>query len=100
MFDENLIVDVDSLTTITIPSMQKLKTDIETSFSNMTTTINELVDNGYMDSETAIAYVNEFNSLLSPDIQALVDLVSTYATQLGQICENFIQNDKNMANNI
>ena len=100
MADENLIVDVDNLTNVTIPEMQRLKTEVETSFADMKTIVRGLVDNGYMDSETAISYVNEFNNLLAPDIQALLDLIQDYYTRLGEICENFIQNDVKMSGNL
>ncbi|MBQ8167625.1 MAG: hypothetical protein IJZ96_11435 [Lachnospiraceae bacterium] len=93
MGTDSLIVDVDSLTGETIPAMQLVKTEIDTAHTNMKAAVQSLVNDGYMDSETATAYVEEFETLLSPDIQALSTLVESYYTQLGNVCTNFVNGD-------
>lgn len=97
MASDSLIVNVDCLTGETIPAMQNIKTEIDTAHTNMKTAVQNLVNNGYMDSETATAYVEEFERLLSPDIQALSTLVESYYTQLGNVCTNFVNEDMELS---
>lgn len=100
MADGSLIVDVENLTGVTITSMQTLKGEVDTAHDNMKAAVQKMVDNGYMDSETAVAYVDEFTNLLSPDLQTLSNLIESYYTQLEQVCNAFLEGDTSMAANV
>ena len=100
MASGSLIVDVENLTGVTITSMQTLKGEVDTAHENMKNAVQKMVDNGYMDSETAIAYVDEFKELISSDLLTLSTLIESYYTQLGQICESFLEGDASMASGI
>lgn len=64
---------------------------------DMTTTVSSLVSNGYMEAESATAYVEEFKNMLGPDIESLSELINQFYTQLSQICQNFAEADANIA---
>lgn len=97
MADGKLVVNTENLQGVTIPAMQASKTDLEDSYTRMKGIVNGLVVNGYMESETAQAYVDEFSTLLAPDIEKLTALIESYYTQLGQICDGFAAHDQGMA---
>lgn len=97
---DKLIVDSDSLTTITIPAMKRHQESISTCYEDMKAAVQSLVDNGYMQSETAEAYVTEFTTLVAPDVQELCSMVGTYYTQLQQISDSFLQVDATMAGSL
>ena len=93
----SLRVDVDNLTSVTITSMQQEKTKLYSCYEDMASAVQSLVDNEYMQSQAANAYVEEFNSLIKPDVEALSNMVETYYTQLSQICEAFTEGDRALA---
>ena len=62
--------------------------------------VGELVENGYMESESATAHVEEFNNLLSPDITKLIEVIEEYYNQLKQICSNFSEGDSTWAGRV
>lgn len=93
----SLRVDVDNLTSVTITSMQQEKTKLDSCYEDMASAVQSLVDNEYMQSKAANAYVEEFNSLIKPDVEALSNMVETYYTQLSQICEAFTEGDRALA---
>ena len=80
-----------------IGDMKGYETEIESTYSEMSTTVESLVNNGYMEADSANAYVNEFKQLLGPDIQKLSELINQFYTQLSQICENFSEADSKIA---
>lgn len=80
-----------------IVDMKGYEKQITSVFDNMKTTVNALVKNGYMEAESATAYVNEFTSMLGPDIQKLSTLIKEFYTQLSQICQNFADADSKIA---
>ncbi len=95
-----LRVDVDSLTSVTIPAMKQEKTNLDTCYDDMCGIVQSLVDNGYMESEAATAYVEEFKTLLAPDVAKLSEMVDTYCVQLGQICTAFSEQDRAIADSL
>lgn len=80
-----------------IGKMQSCESDISSIYSDMQSTVQSLVNNGYMEADSANAYVDEFNEMLSPDMQALKDLVAEYYAQLSKICQNFRDADEKIA---
>ena len=76
-----------------IGDMKGYEGNIEDLYSDMTTTVGSLVSNGYMEAESATAYVEEFKNMLGPDIESLSDLINQFYTQLSQICQNFAEAD-------
>lgn len=80
-----------------IGDMKGYEGNIEDLYLDMTTTVGSLVSNGYMEAESATAYVEEFKNMLGPDIESLSDLINQFYTQLSQICQNFAEADANIA---
>lgn len=94
-----LKISYNELTALTA-RMEKAAENIQTTYENMETTVNSLVENGYMEAEAATTYVNNFTSMLGPSITELNTLVVSFYTQLNTICENFAEVDKNIASAI
>lgn len=67
---------------------------LEEVFADMKDTVSSLVEQGYMEAETATACINEFDTIMAPDLGDLVDLIDEYKKQLKQICEAFQNADK------
>ena len=80
-----------------IGDMKGYEGNIEDLYSDMTTTVSSLVSNGYMEAESATAYVEEFINILGPDIESLSELINQFYIQLSQICQNFAEADANIA---
>ena len=77
--------------------MEKAAENVMTVYETMLTTVNALVENGYMEAESANTYVDNFTSLVGPSITELNSLVVSFYTQLNTICENFCEVDKQIA---
>lgn len=92
----NLRIDYERLNGL-VNDMRICEIDIENIYSDMRLTVSSLIHNGYMEAEAATAYVNEFNSLLAPDIESLKTLISDYYTQLNNICNAFAEADNKMS---
>lgn len=80
-----------------IGNMKEYETEIEGVYSDMTTAVESLVNNGYMEAESATAYVSEFKQILGPDIEKLSELIGQFYTQLSQVCQNFADADSKIA---
>lgn len=80
-----------------IEDMKGYEADIESTYSDMTTTVKSLVDKGYMEADSANAYVDEFTEMLGPDIESLSELINKFYTQLSQVCQNFADADAKIA---
>lgn len=80
-----------------IEDMKGYEADIESTYSDMTTTVKSLVDKGYMEADSANAYVDEFTEMLGPDIEKLSELINKFYTQLSQVCQNFADADAKIA---
>ena len=80
--------------------MLAIEKKVEASYDVMDTAVSSLVNNGYMDGDAAQAYVDEFRNMLSPDLQALEELITTYAKQLGEVCDIIRDADKQLASMI
>ncbi len=80
-----------------IEDMKGYEADIESTYSDMTTTVKSLVDKGYMEADSANAYVEEFTEMLGPDIESLSELINKFYTQLSQVCQNFADADAKIA---
>ena len=94
-----LKIDYDELTGA-VKKMQTAANNVQTTYGNMKTTVNSLVTNGYMEADSANAYVENFTSLLGPSMEELNELITSFHTQLTTICENFAEADRNIANAI
>lgn len=73
------------------------KENISTEYETITTTVNSLVDNGYMSAETATAYVNQFTTMLGPAIEDLLGLLQAYSNNLVTTADNFQRTDREIA---
>lgn len=71
--------------------------EIQVIYDDMDTIVKSLVSEGYMEAESATAYVEEFENLLGPDIKSLKLLVDSFYKQLTQICSNFETKDADIA---
>lgn len=71
--------------------------NISTEYETITTTVNSLVDNGYMSAETATAYVNQFTTMLGPAIEELLGLLQAYSNNLITTADNFQRIDREIA---
>ncbi|MBQ9935586.1 MAG: hypothetical protein IJO70_07060 [Lachnospiraceae bacterium] len=91
-----LKISYNELTVLT-GKMEKEAENIMTVYESMLTAVNSLVENGYMEAESANTYVNNFTSLLGPSITELNSLVVSFYTQLNTICDNFCEVDKQIA---
>lgn len=80
-----------------IEDMKEYEAGIESTYSDMTTTVKSLVDKGYMEADSANAYVDEFTEMLGPDIEKLSELINKFYTQLSQVCQNFADADAKIA---
>ncbi len=80
-----------------VDDMKTYETQVEELYSDMTTIVQSLVTNGYMEADSANAYVSEFTEMLGPDIENLSELLTTFHTQLSEICENFKDADAQIA---
>ena len=78
-------------------NMKKDAEKIMAVYDTMLTTVNSLVENGYMEAESANAYVGNFTSLIGPAITELNSLVVAFYTQLDTICENFAEIDRQVS---
>lgn len=94
-----LRVDYEQVESL-IGQMQSCESEISEIYTDMQTTVQSLVNNGYMEADAANSYVEEFNQMLSPDMQALKDLVAEYYAQLSKICENFRDADQKIAQSL
>lgn len=74
--------------------MSNCSLKLEEVFADMKDAVSSLVEQGYMEAETASACVNEFDTIMAPDLEDLVDLIDDYQKQLKQICEAFQNADK------
>ena len=80
-----------------IEDVKGYEADRESTYSDMTTTVKSLVDKGYMEADSANAYVEEFTEMLGPDIESLSELINKFYTQLSQVCQNFADADAKIA---
>ncbi len=80
-----------------IDDMKACEKKVEEAYELMTGDVNSLRDKGYMDGESAGAYINEFKEMLSPEMEALSELVGRYYKQLSEICSNFADCDAKLA---
>lgn len=80
-----------------INQMKACEENISEIYTDMHTTVESLVNNGYMEAEAANAYVDEFTEMLAPDIESLKELVAEYYAQLSKICANFAEADAKIA---
>ena len=87
-------VNYEAIEQDTIPAMQRAESDIEALYNHVDKAVKSL--KGYMEAESAEAYVTEFESLLGPDIKKLEELTSEYYQQLQQVVKNFADLDKEM----
>lgn len=94
-----LRISYNELTALTA-QMEKAAEAVMTTYESMESTVNSLIDNGYMEAEAATTYVNNFTSLLGPSMTELNTLIVSFYTQLNTICENFAEVDKNIASAI
>lgn len=92
----NLKVDYEMLGSI-VNDMKVCENNIDAIYTDMKTTVESLINNGYMEAMSATAYVTEFNSLLSPEMESLKTLVQKYYTQLNKICDEFADIDYRMS---
>jgi len=74
--------------------------NISTEYETITTTVNSLVDNGYMSAETATAYVNQFTTMLGPAIEELLELLQVYSNNLVATADNFQRIDHTIADSL
>ena len=93
---KRLRVDYVSVRDI-VSDIQTYESEIEEIYDLMDTTVNALVSEGYMEAESATAYVEEFENMLGPDIQSLKTLVASFHKQLTDICNNFEDADARIA---
>lgn len=93
---ERLRVDYVSVQDI-IENISKYESEVESTYGDMTTAVESLVNDGYMEAEAATAYVNEFKQMLGPDVEDLTELLVNFHTQLTQICQNFADVDAKIA---
>ena len=77
--------------------MEKEANNIMEVYDSMLTAVNSLVDNGYMEAESANTYVDNFTSLIGPSITELNSLLVSFYTQLNTICDNFAEVDAQIA---
>jgi uncharacterized protein YukE len=77
--------------------MKDYESEVEEIYDEMDNTVKSLVNNGYMDAESANAYVSEFEELLGPDIKKLSQLIQSFYKQLDDICNNFEEADAKIA---
>ncbi len=94
-----LKISYSELTALT-GQMEKEAGNIMEVYESMLTTVNSLVDNGYMEAESANSYVENFTSLIGPSITELNSLVVSFYTQLNTICDNFAEVDAQIASAI
>ena len=80
-----------------INDIKEYETEVEEIYDLMDTTVGSLVSEGYMEAESATAYVDEFEKMLGPDIQKLKALIASFHKQLTDICTNFAERDSNIA---
>ncbi|MCM1082592.1 MAG: WXG100 family type VII secretion target [Clostridium sp.] len=93
---EKLRVDYVAVQEI-IQNIMTYESDVESKYGDMTTAVESLVNNGYMEAEAATAYVDEFKQMLGPDVEDLAEMLGTFHTQLTQICQNFADADAKIA---
>ena len=93
---KRLRVDYVSVRSI-IGDIKGYEEEIESIYDVMDTTVGSLVSDGYMEAESATAYVEEFENMLGPDIQSLKTLVASFYKQLSDICDNFEDADSRIA---
>lgn len=74
------------------------KGSIESEYETITATVHSLVDAGYMSAESATAYVNQFTTILGPEIEELIVLLETYRNNLIASAEGFQNLDHEIAN--
>jgi WXG100 family type VII secretion target len=91
-----LRVEYDSVRSI-IGNMKDYESEVEEIYDEMDNTVKSLVNNGYMEAESANAYVSEFEELLGPDIKKLSQLIQSFYKQLDDICNNFEEADAKIA---
>ncbi|MBE5953203.1 MAG: hypothetical protein E7257_03505 [Lachnospiraceae bacterium] len=91
-----LKISYTELTALT-GQMEKAAENIMTVYDSMLTAVNSLVENGYMEAESANSYVDNFTSLIGPSITELNSLVVSFYTQLNTICDNFADVDAQIA---
>ena len=77
--------------------MKDYESEVERIYEEMDNTVKSLVNNGYMEAESANAYVAEFEDLLGPDIKKLSQLIQSFYKQLNDICNNFEEADAKIA---
>ena len=80
-----------------VNDMKKYEEEIGSRYTDMTAIVESLVNDGYMEAESADAYITEFKEMLGPDLKKLLDIVHKFYTQLSQICQNFADHDSKIA---
>lgn len=98
MAGNNLYINYEGVDSV-VNDMRTYEENINTIYSDMSATVESLVNNGYMEAETADAYINEFKELVGPDIIKMSEVLSTFYTQLAQVKQLFIDHDRIAAAN-
>lgn len=91
-----LRIDYNAVSSLTA-QMQTAAENVQTTYESMKTTVNSLVSNGYMEAESATAYVDNFTSLMGPALEELNVLLTSFYNQLNTICDNFAEADASIA---
>ncbi len=94
----NLFINYEGVDAV-VNDMKAYEENINTIYSDMSSTVESLVGNGYMEAEAADAYINEFRELVGPDIMKMSEILSTFYTQLAQVKQAFIDHDSSIAAN-
>ena len=86
-----LKIDDRGLVGDTIPNMKKCEKEIELIYDEMGKVVRSLQN--YMEAEAAVAYVNEFETLVGPSVKEMEGLINRYHVQLEKVVEHFKESD-------
>lgn len=83
-----------------IECLRKDKEDIEGYYEQMETIANSIVDNGLMSGDAAAKLVEEFESMIKPDLEASIDIIEECLAGLQGIVDDFVQTEQDFFSNI
>lgn len=72
-----------------IAKLQDEFTNLTTSLTNLTNTVNGIIENKYLEGETAEGYIDEFNTIVSNTFNNINLNVCAIADQLEAICKKY-----------
>ncbi|MBQ8167626.1 MAG: hypothetical protein IJZ96_11440 [Lachnospiraceae bacterium] len=78
-----------------IAKLQEEFSNLTVTLTKLTNTVNGIIENRYLEGETAEGYIDEFNTIVSSTFNNINLNVNAIADQLETICKKYEEMDSN-----